>query len=87
MLVHLLRWDGSEDVLHTGQLWGEEEDFIQSSSVLQATPEPANQLHSEREGHHPQANHLHWPHHWHDKTMPNNSNANILQTLYMIKYV
>lgn len=26
--IHLLRWSGTENVLHTGHLWGEEEDFI-----------------------------------------------------------
>lgn len=45
-MSHLLRWTGSEDVLHTGRLRGKEEDLIEGSSRPEATDEQDNQLHT-----------------------------------------
>ncbi len=66
-MFHLLRWRGGEDALHTGDLWGEEQDLIEgsSSSRPEATEKPAEQLQTERDGRHTEADHLHRPHHWH----------------------
>lgn len=81
----LLRWRRSEDVLHTGHLRRKEEDLIEGSSRPEATEEPANQLQTEREGHHTEADHLHCPHHWHllhNKRMFKNQTCRVMQAFY-----
>lgn len=64
-MFRLLRWSGCEDVLHAGYLRGEEEDLIEDSSWPEATVEPHEQLQTKREGHDPEADHPHCPHHRH----------------------
>lgn len=82
-MFHLLRWRWSEDVLHTGYLWREEEDLIEDSSWSEAAEEPGEQLQTEREGHHPKTDHLHCPHPWHlphDKIMFKNQTYSTMHT-------
>lgn len=60
-MFHSLRWRGVEDLLHTGQFWREEEDLVEGSSRSVAAEEPGEQLQTQSEGHHPEANRLHGP--------------------------
>lgn len=64
MKFHILRWSCRKEVFHTGNLWGEEQDLVESSCRPEATVEPEEYLHTERQSHHTQAD-PHCPQHWH----------------------